>query len=252
MSETCPNNRWRVGTLVALLVVLISGHYAVKANESKNDRYSTLDYEDKRNEYVLMKNLVPVLNKAGLGARIYYATDCPADIKSAYYPYPFPATNVHPSSENLSGFDAVRELFRADPNVEVSENLSGVIDIVIGKPSTALLKTHITEIKLEAEEHWNPPFTINAVRSNAEVQTSAMKLGIHLDQLQGLSVMAGHHKQGDPFLAGPLKNLTLDQALGLVAQELKVVVLYGACVKQNYVSIDYTGGPGFAVSALLP
>lgn len=200
-----------------------------------------------RNEYAVLKYLVPALRQAGKVGRIYYAASCPLDEGYPYYPYPFPKLNVQPPSKDVSGLTAVREMFQDDPSIKIEEQPPGTIKVRIGKISDELLQTHISRVTVKPEDQYDSRSVIDAIKDSDEVRLAMHNLGIHVDSRvndRGVQMPV----PGLPHLSDPLTNETMDQALDFVAQTFRGIVLYGACTKQRYYTIDFTGGPGFDLS----
>jgi len=204
-----------------------------------------------RNEDAMLKYIVPVLNHDAKAARIYYATSCPKDEDYPYYPYPFPKLNVQPPSRDVFGVSAVRQIFHGDANVKVEETPDGIIRVRIGEVHDEILRTKIPHITLTPEQQYNDWAAFFAIQDSNEVQAAMLKRGGHFDSEPG-SWHVTEPDKASPHLPESLTNVTMDQALDIVAQTFKKIVLYGACTKQHYYIIYSTGGPNFDMSSLPP
>ena len=73
---------------------------------------------------------------------------------------------------------AVREIFKNDKRVMVSEDRSGMIRITIGQPASALLQTRIHLVTLKLHEQYNTILAIFAIENTTEVEVAERKLGV--------------------------------------------------------------------------
>lgn len=238
------NLTWRPIVLSVLILGFISGFQNAKASPSAQE-ISQSQAAGKRNEYAVLKYLVPALGQAEKVGRIYYApSSCVPDED---YPDPFPKINVQPPSKSQSGLASVREIFQGDKNVEVEEKPSGIIRIRIGKVPEEILQTPISRITLDSTQQYNPGNAIGAIRSSEEVRAAMQRLGIHHAHWvtnRGVAEPA----PGLPHLSDSLTSLTMEQALDQVAQTFRGIVVYGTCKKLRLYTIHFTGGPGFDLS----
>jgi len=242
---------WRSFCVPALVVGFFLGFQRVNTTASAREIDQAKYDAGQSNRYAMLQYLVPALHQAGKAGRIYYAASCPPDEGYPYYPYPFPKLNVQPPSKDVSGLAAVRDIFRGDTNVEVEERPVGIIRIRIGKVFDTLLQTQISSITLKPEEQYDFKDAIRAIKASEEVQINMKKLGISYDARAG-SWMSIEPAEGLPHLPDSLTNVTMDQALDLVAQRFSGIVVYGTCTSQRYVTLSFTGGPGFHLPGLPP
>jgi hypothetical protein len=180
-----------------------------------------------RNQATVLKYLEPVSYSSGKVVRLYYVVQCHAtDVEM-----PFPAVRVGPPSENSTGLAAVREIFRDDKNVTVTEEPMGVIRVSIGKVPTAILQTRLSSVNLDKDQQYDPRLAIGAIESTKEMEAAERSLG-----LAGVSLLAGTAQlplSGIPHLPKSLKNLTVDQALDVIAKTWQGPVVYGVCANQS-------------------
>jgi len=194
-----------------------------------------------RNHVAMLRYLAPALQQAGKVGRVYYTTSCPSD---KYFLNPFPKINVQAPSKDVSGLAAIQEIFRGDTSVKIEESPGGIIRIRIGKVPDEILRTTISHISLEPKYQYDDHLAIEAIESSEEVLAARKKLGFHGEEMSH-SWLAEEPANGLPHLPDTLTNITLDQALDLVAQTFKGIVEYGICPKQDLYEIYFTGGPGF-------
>lgn len=176
---------------------------------------------------VVMEYLGPALKDRSGIARIFYVTEC----SSEGAPLPFPEVNAQAAPRGASGIAAIREIFSKDQNVQVSEGSAGIIRVMIGQlSSSAILQTKIHSLALDQEERYDPVLAVNAILNCKEVEVDMRKLGIE----QPLTVThAGINpfNKNAPHLRSRLVNLTVDQALNLIAKTFKGVVMYEECTE---------------------
>jgi hypothetical protein len=234
------NHRWRSLGCYALLLTVLLGPRSSLASDITPEMRQSITVGD-RNHVDLLRYLVPALQQAGKAGRIYYTASCPSD---KYFLNPFPKLDVRAPSKDASGLAAVREIVRGNTNVEVEENPVGIIKIRIGTVPDELLRTTISHISLDPKYQYDYHLAIDAIESSEEVLAARHKLGFHGEELSH-SWLAVQPDKGLPHLPDSLTNITLDQALDLVAQTFKGIVEYGTCPKQGLYGLYFTGGPGF-------
>lgn len=194
----------------------------------------------KRNEDAVLKYLRPALNSAGKAARLYYRAPCQATDRD---PVPFPLTEVQPPSKGKIGVTAVREMFRNNKDVMVTEGRSEIIRIRIGKISAAILQTKISLLTLKPMGQYNPTLAISAIESTKDVEVAMRRLGLRLPPTFFVQLLAEPAK-GLPHLPPSMRNVTVDQALDSVAKTFRGIVIYGACPRLSGVRffwIDFAG-----------
>jgi len=186
-----------------------------------------------RNEGAVLKYLRPALKSSGKAPRVYYRASCQG---KGGNPVPFPRTEVQPPSKGKTGVAAVREVFRDDKDVTVTEGRTGIIRIRIGKAPDAFLQTKISLLTLKPMEQYNPTLAVSAIESTGEVEAAMRRLGVRPVQAIGTQLIAEPAK-GLPHLPSSMKNVTVDQALDSIAKTFKDVVVYGACVRLFWVDL---------------
>jgi hypothetical protein len=199
--------------------------------------------ESQRNQAAVLKYLGPALKSRGGVARIDYVTACAAKDGT---PLPFPAVKVEPSSKATSGLTAVREIFSSDKNVSVSESRFGVARVTIGRLiGSMILQTKIHSLALDQDEQYNAVPTIYAILGCKEVQAAMHQLGFE----QPPTVMHAGIAQPEegqpplPRLPARITDLTVDQALDLIAKTFGGIVIYKECADANgkrLFSLDFT------------
>jgi hypothetical protein len=242
------NPGWRSIIFSAFILAVFPGFQNVQAAPSALE-ISQAQEAGKHNEYAMLTYLVPVLLQARKAGRIYYApSSCVPDEND---PDPFPTIDMQPPPKETSGLAAVREIFRHDHNIKVKESPSGIIRIRIGKIPDAILQTKLSRIYLMPIAQYNPVDAILAIERSEEVQAAMHRLGIH-QAFQAVNVQIVMPAPGLPHLPKSIDNLTMEQALDLVAQTFRGIVEYGACTKLHVITVNFTGGPNFDLSGYQP
>lgn len=179
-----------------------------------------------RHEDDVLKYLRSVVRSSGKVIRLYYRGAC--DPKSAA-PVPFPFTKVQPPAKGTTGLAAVRDIFRNDKNVTVTEKPVGIIRIWIGKMPSPILGTKLPLVTLEPDEQYNPMLAIGAIQSTKEVEAAMRALEVDkVLALAGGSVVKQPAKRLS-HLPPSIKGVTMDQALDVIAKTFQGIVIYGAC-----------------------
>jgi hypothetical protein len=201
-----------------------------KANE--NTRFA--------NEDAFFKYLKPILKSTGSAARIYYLGSC--EKEGDYYMVSFPRVRVQSPLGNDTGLAAIRDVFRNDANVKVSEGTDGIVRIEIGQlPAkvATILDTRISVVNFDQAQQYTEKQALTRIQSSTEVREARRRLGTQPDGIPLYMSAVKQPVEGAPHLPTSMVNLTWDQALDSVAKTFGGVVLYGTCVTQNLYTVDY-------------
>jgi hypothetical protein len=174
--------------------------------------------------------LRPALTYVGGAARVYYAGECRSaekDLSGVQYLL-FPSVYLQPPSQRATGITAVRQIFRDDPRVTITQDRSGVLRLTIGSVSTAILQTRIPALTLSPDDQYSAPSAVVAIGSTPEIVTAERSL--HLGQpFRIIDIIVSGPIEGAPHLPRLMQNVTMDEALDTVVRTFKGMVLYGTC-----------------------
>ena len=190
-------------------------------------------------QYKLSQALAPAVTSMGSAARLYFAGPCAAVTNSAgprrVYPV-FPSLALERSPVGASGTDAVREVLRNEPNVVVTVNTSGLTNITIGDVPMTYLNTKIHQLTLNQSERWEPFYAIRAIEGAGDAGDSLRALNMHTFEGPSIIDIIMAELPGDEraaHLPPVLKDVTIDQALDLLAKTFRQLVSYGVCTQDN-------------------
>lgn len=160
--------------------------------------------------------------------RLYYQADCqPMKNSVVDYSVPFPFFRLQLPSADKTGVEAVREIFKNAKDIRIAEEPLGIIRIWVGKVPTEILRTRISLLTLDRQAQYDPSFAIGAIESTKEVETAKTSLGLsEAPDGGGLVALA---ENGLPSLPASMKNITVDQALDMIAKTWGGPVVFGAC-----------------------
>ena len=192
------------------------------------------------NQEAVLKYLWPALLSRRGAARIYYSTACKTKDGESL---PFPRVEVRPPLKETRGLVAVREIFKNDKRVMVSEDRSGMIRITIGQPASALLQTRIHLVTLKLHEQYNAILAIFAIENTTEVEVAERKLGFdHPNIVFGGGINLPEKGVRFPHRPASMKDLTMDRALDAVARTFGGIVVHETCAERSgkrLVSLDF-------------
>jgi hypothetical protein len=196
--------------------------------------FDTTFPEDPNKEAVI-RHLRPALEPIDGAARVYAVVDCHGLPATR-----FPRVTLQTPSKTKTGVDAVREIFAKDKQTRVAVDSTGMPRINIGKSPSALLQTKIHRLKFTSTERCNIISAELAIEKTPEVQAAIRRL--HLAQpLTAISENVQVPMEGVPRLPASIKDITLDQALDLLAHTFAEVVFYLECTDSKdgrFFSID--------------
>jgi hypothetical protein len=186
-------------------------------------------------ERVMLKYLWPALDYGNKVGRIYYSASCEPNDKLAVS---FPRLNVRPPSNKKIGVAAVQDIFRNEKDVSVKEAGADIIRVRIGSVPDTLLRVRISTLVLTPEEQYNYWPAILKIENAPEVQSVMEEVKIRTPA-RVISIGIRQPADGLPHLPGVIKNVTMDQALDLVAKTFRGVVLYGVCAPPHQFEIRF-------------
>ena len=222
--------------LIALMaVVLAISLTGIRAAEPSPD--SGLRPDERFEQTVLGYLRQPILAAKKVG-RLYYVVPCKNPDHD--FPAPFPEVKAQAALNGHIDLEAVREIFRDDKRVAVSEETDGIIRIHIGEVPAAILKTKIPILRLKPIQQYDPAWATMALTDSKAVQVAMRKLGLKEAPFV-FSLASNLPAKPAPHLPTVLKNVTLDQALDMVAKTFRVVVVFGECtdgIKASFIRVN--------------
>ncbi len=212
--------------MIGVMVVSMLGVDAVAADMSPNER----------NKRSLLRYLQPALQSFGGIARLNYATTCYAKDGS---PMPFPKITAQAAEPGTMGLAAIESVFRGDNRVLVKAR-AGMVDITVGDLPRGILETRIHFVRFERIEQYNPTMAINAIESTVEVKL-AMRQGGYEFPVVISDMLVVTPEEGRPHLPRSLRELTVEQALDLIAKTFGGIPTYGVCGQSGTRRLVYLG-----------
>jgi hypothetical protein len=182
-----------------------------------------------RNQEIIVHDVGPALQAAHKAARINYAVPCNPNSRN---PLPFPKLKTEPRPENKNGLEAVRDIFRNDKRVAVSEQPRGIIQISVGSIPTEVLQTKVRSLTFKADEQFTPALAVAALKNANEVEAVIRRVGLQ-EALSVDSIAVEHPRRGRPHLPAVMRNVTVDQALNAIAKTFGVVIVFAQCTSRN-------------------
>ncbi len=186
----------------------------------------------------VLRYLWPVLSSAGKTGRVYYRAVCPPDLR--YYPLRFPQIDVQPPSEIGTDLAIVQSIFRRDHDVAVTEDKNGIVRVRIGEVPDTVLRTRISTLSFNWDTQYNVLTAISAIESAPEVQSAMRTLKVS-STARVYNYRVLHPAAGRPHLPAEVSNVTVDQALDMVARTWGGIVFYGACTEPSTYEIYFAG-----------
>jgi hypothetical protein len=198
---------------------------ALSAAVARPDPNDALRLEE-RNKVALWKHLQPVLEPRGGAARLYFE-DCT--------PNSFPRFSLQSTAGGQMGLAAVREIFKKDKRVLVTQGPSGIVRIYVGKAPLEILRTKIHFLKFTTDQRYTPKLALIAIESARDVEAAMRDLKLE-HPLVWSSIHVTEARRGLPHLPSSIAEVTLDEAYDLVARTFGGMIVYKACVDSKWPS----------------
>lgn len=208
--------------------------------DSQSTADESLEARRQHHEDTVLGYLRDVAWSSRKAIRLYYLAECqPMKDSVVDYSVPFPLFPLQPPSADKTGVAAVREIFKNAKDVTIAEEPPGIIRIWVGKVPTEILRTRISLLTLDRQAQYDPSFAIGAIESTKEVEAAKTSLG--LSEAPDVGGLVAPIEDGLPCLPASMKNITVDQALDMIAKTWGGPVVFGVCSSPT----DNTGGKLF-------
>lgn len=178
------------------------------------------------NEITTILNLVRALHNTP--ARVYYGNRCTS---SEISPNEVPDVILEPAETPppLENLQWLRNAL-SPQGALVGQRPSGIVTVQVGSVPRAVLETTIAVIRLTPMEQYSPLAAIEAIDNTPEVRHAMAAARMQFARADADYLMAPMPPNpGAPHLPPIIRNLTVDQALDLVASTFTVTVLYDVC-----------------------
>lgn len=213
----------RLITVISL--VLVSAFAIVEGTASSFDMAKYRASE--RNREAMENYLGPVLTPLGGAGRFYSVVDCgPNECPD------FPRIRMQSPSEGKTGFAAVREIFAKDKQTTVTSGPKGIVRIRFGRDPSALLQTTIHYLRFTPLQRYNIIEAEAAIEDAKEVKAATRKLRLERS-IVVISELVQKPMKGVHHLPEHIQDMTVDQALDLLATTFGEVMLYQECIRPN-------------------
>jgi hypothetical protein len=202
----------RVASASAILLLSIS----LAAKEE--DKFPT--FPEDRNKEAVIRHLRPALESIDGAARVYAVIDSQGTAAAR-----FPRIGIQSPLQHKTGLDAVREIFAKDKRTTVTIDAAGIPRIKFGRIPCALLQTQIHFLQFKPLDRYNFIEAEEAIENATEVKAAIRRLRLQ----QPLTVISENVQvpmQGVPRLPASIKDMTMDQALDLLAKTFASAVFY--------------------------
>jgi hypothetical protein len=235
--------RWQDESLIPIAICIVMGSsISCVAQNLLSARAESIEARRQRHEETVLEYLRDVAWSSRKAIRLYYQAKC-APMKGSLVDYsvPMPQFRVQPPSRGKSGLAAVRDIFNHAKGVRIAEKPEGIIRIWLGEVPTEILRTKIHRLILDRQAQYDPSFAIAAIESTKEMNAAMNSLRLTLSPDVGGSVAPVW--KGLPHLPASVNDVTVDQALDMIAKTWGGPVVYGACTAR-------TGGSGTKLVAI--
>jgi hypothetical protein len=170
------------------------------------------------------------------GGRIYYGV---SECKGLRWETPFPEVLIRKPPKDISDIATLRAFFAKDARVRISDS-NGIIRIRFGEIPAAILQTKIALINLSPEDQYNPELAISKIEYAPEVQAAMTASRVHVPSWP-TNMILQRPAPGLIHLQPVMKDISMDEALDVVATTFNGVVETGYCKKSKMMDSDVTG-----------
>jgi hypothetical protein len=163
-----------------------------------------------------------VLAKAEVPGSLEYSSECGSRV------YQFPPANIVWRDQGKPSLQILREVFSADPQMEIKQEADGTIRMVEKDVPTELLNVKIQHLPFK--DAYDPNDALGAILSAPEVRSFMRDRQIHLEPVY-LGLLPGFPPKPRP--RGSLEEVTLSQALDSVLKTFPGYWVYKSCSDEH-------------------
>jgi hypothetical protein len=183
----------------------------------------------------MLRYLWSALDYGDTVGRIYYRGSCELD---DHLGASFPPLDIQPPPRGGRGVGSVRDIFRHEQHISVKEADPGVIRVRVGSVPDAILRVRISNLVLSPVEQYNYWPAIFKIENAPEVRSAMQELGIRIP-VRVINIQIAQPADGLPHLPGAITNVTMDQALDLIAKTFRGIILYKFCAQPEQYEIYF-------------
>ncbi len=217
-----------IATFRVFGLIMASCIICLATEDSQSTAGESIEARRQHHEDTVLGYLRDVAWSSRKAIRLYYLADCqPMKDSVVDYSVPFPFFPVGPPPVDRTGVAAVREIFKNAKDVTITEDPPGIIRIWVGKVPTEILRTKIFLLTLDRQAQYDPSSAIGAIESTKEVESAKASLGLSDAPVVGGLVAPAEN--GLPCLPASMKNITVDQALDMIAKTWGGPIVFGVC-----------------------
>lgn len=223
--------------LISALLALCFGCVTSPAIDSKlGDPYEAGD--DARRNFV--SNIRLALSGSDSPIRVYFEGSCSQEYKDRFREVIFPQINVTTPLKEGTDVEKIRSIFLNDETVSISQGEDSIIRVRIGEPDEEILKTEIDSLTFDIDVQYTSTLAVEAINGAPEVFAMVDKLG--LEQTITFRIVRIVPPLDEyPRLPETIQDVTMDEALDLIAITFGDIVMYGACSNRYNVYRYYRG-----------
>jgi hypothetical protein len=217
--------------LTTVIACLLGSATACSGVSSVQDRKEASRNARAQAEYIIFTNIQSALMATGKSARIYVHDDACQEGELGYLL--FPMMEIRTPTKGQKGVEAIRYMFSDDPNVEVTEDVSGIVRISVGKVSTELLGTKVHSLMFSQRAQYNPQLpgtdgSTDTIMDAQEVKAVMAKLKVSM--IGGaFDILEAPPIETLPHLPSSMNDVTVEQALDTVAKTFGGIIRYEEC-----------------------
>lgn len=219
-------------TSAVFCVLLLSAEIALAQNTAPpNPAQARRTPEDRTatEEYTLETYIAGILAKAEVPASLEYSGECGSHV------YQFPPANIVARDQSKATLQILREVFSADPQMEIKQEDDGTIRMVEKDVPAELLNVKIQHVPFT--DVYGPEFALADILGTPEVRSFMRDHQIYVKAVEGGPLTGFPSKPGR---LGPLEEVTFSQALDRVLKTFPGYWVYKSCSDEHgWVSIRF-------------
>ena len=164
-----------------------------------------------------------------VAVRVNYQSHCELNKGFLPEPIPFPKVPVFEPPASSSEIDRLRLMFSDAEDVEVAVKPSGVIETTVGDVSRELLETKINRLDFTEDAQYNAPTALYEIQETPDFFMKKEALGLRRGGAWEMSTLLAVADDMLPSLPATLDDVTVDEALDLVATTFDFITIFGIC-----------------------
>jgi len=161
--------------------------------------------------------------------RVYYHGNCTLVKKRYFDTIPFPFSNLNAPSVDGGYVERVHSMFAKTDSVKVYIDEKKIVRVHIGNSIDYPLATKLSSVKIPSDAQYYPQTSAAYISTSSEFVNSMKQFDLQATFPRLFSGALSIPTNKSPRMPENLTNVTVDEALDMVAEKFRKIVIFSTC-----------------------